>query len=418
MPFPHQRWDDPSDDPGDDDIAESDPNTGIDDDGEENLPRRLAMSRQGGKKIPAKKLPRARPEGGADQSATGLVTEGARGMYWVATDAGPILCQVRGNLRKDLRYAHSSALPGTTLRHKVRRANHRARDPVTVGDRVRVIRIGGDRGLILEVLPPAGGAFTREDAGAGSHGGKGMARSVAGIDQLVAVFAARDPEPHLRLLDRMIVLAEAQEIDALICLNKVDLGPGEETLTRLAYYCALGYPTLHVSAETGEGLDDLRAHLAGRVSALLGPSGVGKSSLLNAIEPGLAQRVSEVGERSHKGRHTTSGTRLVSLSGADAGAVADTAGIRAFALGSAAVGQLDRCFREFRPYLGRCRHTDCLHVHEPGCVLRAAAETGDVDAERYDSYRRLVEQGAAAGGRVWRDLVSSRSTVGEGEFRL
>jgi ribosome biogenesis GTPase len=131
----------------------------------------------------------------------------------------------------------------------------------------------------------------------------------------------------------------------------------------------------------------------------------------------LALKVHQVSEATHKGRHTTSGTRVVPLAGGS-GYVADTAGIRAMALGSIAAGKLDWCFREFRPYLGRCRLGDCTHVHEPGCGVRRAAEDGALDRERYASYCRLVAEGAATAGRAWRDLVSTRSVVGEGEFRL
>jgi ribosome biogenesis GTPase len=361
-----------------------------------------------------KKLPKEQPDAltPSTDALEGTVVEGNRGQYLVETAQGRLLCELRGNLRKQLLYAHSSHLPGAALRHKVRRANVRARDPVVVGGRVRVTPMGAGRGLIVEVLTERGGAFARTDPD------KGTARSVAGIDQLVAVFAARDPEPHLRLLDRILVVAEAQELAAVVCLNKVDLGPSPELIERLDDYRALGYPLVLTSVSTGQGIDELRARLAGRTSALLGPSGVGKSSLLNAVEPELGLRVSAVSESTHKGRHTTAGARVVPLAGAGGGQVADTAGIRALGLGGLAAGKLDWCFRELRPFLGACFHADCAHRGEPGCAVRAAVEAGQLDAARYDSYCRLHEQGEASLGRVWRDLVSSRSTVGEGEFRL
>jgi ribosome biogenesis GTPase len=367
-----------------------------------------------------KKLPRPAPDGSTptDGALEGTVVEGNRGQYWVDTTEGRLLCELRGNLRKQLLYAHSSHLPGAALRHKVRRANVHARDPVAVGGRVRITPMGAGRGLIVELLQSEGGAFVRDDAGAVSHGGKGTARSVTGIDQLVAVFAARDPEPHLRLLDRMLVIAEAQELAVAICLNKCDLGPPPELVERLDYYRGLGYPLVLVSAATGAGVAELRDLLGGRTSALLGPSGVGKSSLLNAVEPELALRVSAVSQSTHKGRHTTSGARFVELAGPAGGRVADTAGIRSLGLGGTAAGQLDWCFRELRPYLGSCFHGDCSHREEPGCAVRAAVEEGALDRPRYESYRRLHDEGAASRGQVWRDLVSSRSNVGEGEFRL
>lgn len=348
----------------------------------------------------------------AEPLLDGLVLEGSRGQYRVQTPQGTLLCVLRGKLRKMLIYAHSSKLQGTTLRHKVRRANVAAKDPVAVGDRVRVVPMGGGRGTIDEILPREQGAFTRDDADAGTI------TSVAGIDQLIAVFAARDPEPHLRLLDRMLVLAEAQSLSTVICLNKLDLGPPPELLSQLETYRAIGYPVVLVSASTGEGIETLRRLLAGHTSALLGPSGVGKSSLLNAVEPELGLRVNQISEATHKGRHTTTGTRVVPLEGEGGGFVADTAGIRAMALGSAAAGRLDWCFRELRPYLGQCHLGDCTHVHEPGCAVHAAVQRGEITAARYESYCRLVEEGAGEAGRVWRDAVESRSVVGEGEFRL
>ena len=336
----------------------------------------------------------------------GIITDGNRGQYWVDTPTGVVICTLRGRLRKNLLYAES-----TNLRHKVRRTNLAARDPVSVGDRVRIRPLDDGKGLIEEVLPRAG-AFTREDAGMGT------VTSVAGIDQLLLVFAAREPEPHLGLLDRFLALAEASDLPALICLNKVDLGLSAALAERLEVYRGLGYPLARASAATGEGLAELRALLGGQTSALLGPSGVGKSSLLNALQPGLGLQVSAVSHSTGKGRHTTTGTRLVPLEGPRGGYLADTAGIRALSLGRAAMGRLDWCFREFRPYLGACFHGDCTHRSEPGCAVTAAVAARLIDAARYHSYSRLYADGAATGGRDWKDLVSSTAVVGDGEFRL
>ena len=337
----------------------------------------------------------------------GMIVEANRGQYRVDTPDGVLLCTLRGRLRKQLLYARSP-----NLRHKVRRANVQARDPVAVGDRVRVLPLGGGKGIVEEIAARDGGTFTREDAM------MGHVTTVAGIDQLVAVFAAREPVPRLGLLDRFLVLAEAEQLPCVICLNKIDLGVGPALAGRLEVYRTLGYALVLTSATSGAGLPDLRQALAGRTSALLGPSGAGKSSLLNALEPGLAQRISAISRATGKGRHTTSGTRLVPLAGPEGGYLADTAGIRALALGGVAAGHLDWCFREFRPYLGRCFHADCRHRHEPGCAVQAAVTAGRVDRERYVSYCRLDAQGAAEAGRAWKDLVSSRSLSAEGEFRL
>ncbi len=325
----------------------------------------------------------------------GLIVDGSRGQYAVETTQGTFTCTIRGRLRKQFTYPESIG-----AHKRVRKVTVREKDPVAVGDRVRLLPTGGGQGVIEEVLARAGGSFTRDDPDVGG----GMLTTVAGLEQLVMIFAARNPEPHLRLLDRFLVLAEAQELAAAICINKVDLGVTADLASRFDLYERIGYPVLWVSAEEGEGFDDLRDLLAGRTSAFVGPSGVGKSSLLNAIQPNLGQRVSSVGATTHKGRHTTTGTRLFPLDAPRGGYIADTAGIRALALGKSVRRQLDWCFREFRPYLGSCRLSDCSHLHEPDCAVRAATRTGAIDAERYESYARLVADGAAVHAGQWDEL--------------
>jgi ribosome biogenesis GTPase len=310
--------------------------------------------------------------------------DGSRGQYHVETLQGSYLCTIRGKLRKELEYPES-----TGARRSVRKVKVREKDPVAIGDRVALLPTGGGAGVIERVLARSGGAFTRGDPDPGG----GALTSVAGLDQLVMVFAAREPTPHPRLLDRFLVVAEAQELAAVICVNKADLGVPAWLRERLMVYRQIGYPVVLASAERGEGLDELRARLAGRVSAFVGPSGVGKSSLLNALQPELGQRVSAVSGLTHKGRHTTTGARLFPLEGG--GYVADTAGIRALAVSSQQI-RLDSSFPEFRPYLGTCRLADCTHVHEPDCAVLAAVEARALDAERYDSYCRLLTGEAAA----------------------
>jgi ribosome biogenesis GTPase len=241
--------------------------------------------------------------------------------------------------------------------------------------------------VIEAVVARAGASFTRSDPDAGRQ----TLTTVAGLDQMILVFAAREPAPHLRLLDRFLAVAEAQEVAAVICLNKADQGVEPWLDARLAVYRALGYPVIQTSATSGAGVGELRARLGGRVSALLGPSGVGKSSLLNALEPGLGLRIGAVSETTSKGRHTTTGARLVPLTSAAGGYLADTAGIRALGLDGLLddMARLAWLFREFRPYQGACRHANCRHLSEPGCAARAALTAGQLDAERYESYRRL-----------------------------
>jgi ribosome biogenesis GTPase len=255
-----------------------------------------------------------------------------------------------------------------------------------VGDRVRILVTGRGAGVIEEVVARAGGAFTRRDPDPRL---RDDLTTVAGLDQMAVVFAARNPEPHLGLLDRFLVVAEAQGIEALIVISKADLGVSAELSGRLAVYERLGYPVLRTSVATGEGLAALREGLAGRTTALLGKSGVGKSSLLNAIEPEVAQRVSDVSGATGKGRHTTTATRMFRLSGPAGGYIADTAGVRALGLNSEAERRLDWCFRELRPYLDGCGLRDCTHTHEPDCAVREAARAGVLDRQRYESYCRM-----------------------------
>jgi ribosome biogenesis GTPase / thiamine phosphate phosphatase len=300
----------------------------------------------------------------------GLITDGSRGMYRVETDAGDYTCTIRGRLRKELTYAESRSAG-----RSVRDVKVKPHDPVAVGDRVRIL--------------PTGGAFTRKDP----DPKLGELTTIAGLDQMIFVFATREPEPHLGLLDRFLVVGEAQHTAAVICVTKVDLGIADDLAERLAIYRAMGYPIVYTSIATGAGIPELRHTLAGHTSALLGKSGVGKSSLLNAVEPGLGQRVSAVSESTGKGRHTTTGTRLVRLSGPDGGYIADTAGIRALGLTRETLGNLDWCFREFRPYLGACHLSSCTHLHEADCAVREAVDAGALDAARYESYSRMREEG-------------------------
>ncbi|MBI3969674.1 MAG: ribosome small subunit-dependent GTPase A [Chloroflexi bacterium] len=318
----------------------------------------------------------------------GLVLEASRGLYQVqvAPVAGGLLrCTLRGRLRKELVYAHSA-----NARRNVRQAGVRERDPVSAGDRVRVRLTGEGTGIVEEVVARTGGAFTRRDPQ------KGELTSIAGLDQLIAVFAARDPSPHLRMLDRFLVTAEAQSLAAVICLNKVDRGVEPWLEVRLRVYESIGYPVLRTSAATGEGLEVLRRYLGGRTSAFLGPSGVGKSSLLNALYPRLDLRVGDVSTATHKGRHTTTGTRLWPLDGPDGGYIADTAGLRALGLARVDLDELASYFPEFRPYLDGCPLSDCTHLHEPNCAVRTALRLGRIDAERYDSYCRIRRGGRTA----------------------
>jgi ribosome biogenesis GTPase / thiamine phosphate phosphatase len=295
----------------------------------------------------------------------GIVLQARGGGHRVQDGDSIVSCPVRGKLKKDRLYT----------------------DLIATGDRVwwRSTRPG--RGIIEEVLP-------RETQLSRLRPGPQRAPFedviVANPDQAVFIFAVQDPDPHLRLLDRLLVIAENNDLPAIICANKIDLlrrkGKAHEMFDM---YKKIGYPVIYTSAHTGRGVGDLKTRLLGKLSVLSGPSGAGKSSLLNAIQPGLGLEVREISELTGKGRHTTVSVRLWPLDGG--GYVADTPGLREAGLFGIEPEELAWHFVEMRPYLSDCRFSSCTHTHEPGCAVKAAVEAGAIGEARYDSYCRLLE---------------------------
>jgi ribosome biogenesis GTPase len=213
---------------------------------------------------------------------------------------------------------------------------------------------------------------------------------VANPDQVIFVFSIRQPRPSLRKLDRLLVVAEMNRLPEIICINKVDLTSLDEATATFKPYEEIGYQTIYTSAVQGTGVEELRSLLRGKISVMSGSSGVGKTSLLNAIQPGLGLQVRAVSGSTDKGLHTTRHVELVPL---DAGGyVADTPGIRAVALFDLEPGELDGYFREIAPLVVDCQFSDCTHRHEPKCAVLAAVKSGQVSFERYDSYLRLREE--------------------------
>lgn len=296
---------------------------------------------------------------------TGTVLRGQGGVYEVETPEGTVEARMRGRLKRE----------------------ERTGEKVVVGDRVDVEREqgAGGSGWMIERVHERHTVLARKAPGKAPR----PKTIVANVDQVLVVFAAARPAPHLRMLDRFLVICESGDLDARIIVNKTDLVGTAAAREMFAPYERAGYPVLYTAAREGRGVGELREMLHGRLSALTGPSGVGKSSLLNAVQPGLGLRVSAVSEAVNKGRHTTVTAQLVPLEGG--GYVADTPGLREVGLWGIDTEELDQFFPEFRPYLGTCRFGNtCTHMHEPGCAVRAAVEAGEIDAGRYESYRRMM----------------------------
>ncbi|MDP2974790.1 MAG: ribosome small subunit-dependent GTPase A [Anaerolineales bacterium] len=291
----------------------------------------------------------------------GLIVRAQSGFFTVQTESGALTCQLRGRLKQGPRRG----------------------DLAAVGDRVQVARLADGTGMI-ESVEARSQALIRLDPRP-----KGVYQQVilANPDQAVFVFACANPNPHMRMLDRFLVIAEKQGIPAIIVANKIDLVGLDQAEALFGYYPSLGYPVIYASVKSSEGVELLRAQLTGKVSALAGPSGVGKSSLLNAIQPGLGLAVREVSAAINKGRHTTNVRQLFPLEGG--GYVADTPGMRSLALWDTEPEELDGYFPEIAPLVQQCQFNDCTHSHEPGCAVRLAVEEGKVRQERYDSYLRL-----------------------------
>lgn len=281
----------------------------------------------------------------------GIILKALSGFYYVDDGSGRLTaCRGRGKFR------HQKVSP-------------------LVGDRVEFTRLEGESG-ILDAILPRKNEFQRP--------------AVANIDQLVVVASGAIPVTDPFLIDRVVSIAEGRDCESIIVLNKCDLD-GADSLYDT--YTKAGFTTMRVSAETGEGIDQLAAAISGKVSAFTGNSGVGKSSILNALQPDFHIRVGEVSDKLGRGRHTT---RHVELFRLDSGAiVADTPGFSSFDTAEMELRrpeELQYTFREFAPYLDRCRFTGCAHIKEKGCAVLAAVKAGKIPASRHASYVRLYQQ--------------------------
>lgn len=299
---------------------------------------------------------------------TGIVLQARSGRHLVQDGDTTVTCHIRGKLKQE----------------------RLATDLIATGDIVRWKPTRPGKGVIEEVLP-------RETQLSRRRPGYGDSEQVivANPDQAVFIFSVRQPVPRLRMLDRLLVIAENNDLPAIICANKIDLlesdpeGPVPAQARALfQVYEDIGYLVLYTSAHSGQGIDALGEQLIGRLSVLSGPSGVGKSSLLNSVQPELGLAVREISDATGKGRHTTVGVRLWPLR--EGGYVADTPGLREAGLWDIEPEELAWHFVEMRPYLSDCRFSSCTHTHEPSCAVKAAVEARAISKARYESYRRLL----------------------------
>lgn len=288
---------------------------------------------------------------------SGTVLERDGSTYRVLTAAGEVRAVLRGKMKRD------------TPR-------------VIVGDRVRLDTEGEHGMLGIAGVEERTSLLARR-----VPGGRGLRPVAANVDQVLVVTATRNPDPIPQLIDRLLVVAEANQIGAAVILNKIDLDRGEALAER---FRGAGYEVLPTCAKTGEGLDILRERLAGRESVVTGPSGAGKSSLLNALEPGLQLRTGEISARIRRGAHTTVGAVMVPLR--QGGFLVDTPGFSEVGLWGLEPRELANCFPEFRSLVDRCRFPDCSHTHEPGCSVREAVAAGVVAPDRHESYRMLLAE--------------------------
>jgi ribosome biogenesis GTPase len=259
----------------------------------------------------------------------------------------------------------------------------RTEDIVAVGDWVQVSSLAGGEGTI-EAIEPRLRTLSRL---APTPRGNYRQIIIANPDQAVFVFACTKPEPHPGMLDRFLVVSEKQEIPAVIVANKADLIGVSQAEGMFGHYSTLGYPVIYASARSGVGIQQLTDQLMGKLSVLAGPSGVGKTSLLNAIQPGLGLAVRSVSQATDKGRHTTVVRQIFTLNGG--GYVADTPGLKAMALWDIQPAELDGYFPELRGLVEHCQFSNCTHIHEPGCAVLAEVEKGNIHPGRYESYMRM-----------------------------
>ena len=307
----------------------------------------------------------------------GLIVKEQSGFYWVeAEDGKTYMCELRGRLKEEAK----------------------ASDIAAIGDRAMISprREEGTDVLMgaIESLAPRQSVLSRAQRTTGKRGVGQAEREqvvIANADRALFVFAAAQPGPDLDILDRLLVAGEKSGIaELLIILNKIDLDYAPEVAAAIAVYERIGYRVIRTSALTGDGVEELHAAIKGGISVFTGPSGVGKTSLLNRIQPGLGRQVKAVGRHSEEGVHTTRDSALVRLKGG--GYIADTPGIRSIAVWDIEPDELDAYYIDIASQVLDCKFSNCTHTDEPDCAVQAAVKRGSIAARRYRSYLELREE--------------------------
>lgn len=280
----------------------------------------------------------------------GKIMKGIAGFYYVGVvESGVYECKAKGIFRKD----------------KIK--------PL-VGDDVEIEILNEEEklGNIVKILP------RRSEL---------IRPAVANIDQALVIFAAREPKPNLSLLDRFLVIMEKQDVPVIICFNKQDLCDEEEVGRLKEIYEACGYPVVLASAKQGEGIEEIKSRLRGKMTTVAGPSGVGKSSLTNLLQNEVQMETGEISKKLGRGRHTTRHSQIIQIE--EDTWLYDTPGFTSFYVEEIEKEELRFYFREFSKYEGTCRFQGCTHTHEPGCMVKNALEEGKISKERYENYLEL-----------------------------
>lgn len=287
----------------------------------------------------------------------GTVIERDGAVYRVRTEAGELRAVLRGRIKRDT----SKVVVGDLV----------DLEPETGGELYGITGVGPRRTLLERRVPE----------------GRGTRPVAANIDEVFVVTSSVDPAPIPQLIDRLLVVAEANSILAALIINKIDLDASDALAER---YRRAGYVVHRTSVKTGEGIADLRTALIGRTSVVTGPSGAGKSSLLNTVQPGLKLRVGEISAKVRRGKNTTVGAVMIPLE--QGGYIVDTPGFSEVGLWGIEPRELASCFPEMRPLIGQCRYADCRHISEPRCAIREAVAAGLIASDRLESYRLLLEE--------------------------